>query len=246
MTKETADRLSNILCEVVEEGTGMPAAVPNVRIAGKTGTAQRIKEGGKGYEAGMYISSFIGFVADRDPKILCLIMVDSPEGVYYGSQVAGPVFKSIINRILNMGNGPFSPNQVIAETKPDSATKTVQASTFPGLKNVDMNAFVDKIKKMNIVSSSSKKADNTSNKGSGSAAYPANRPIPINEIVTVEQDSLIRVPYVCGKTLREAARIMAMSNIKISLTGSGKVVEQNPPAGTLICNGAICQLICKR
>ena len=116
MTRETAARLTGILCAAVDRGTGRTAAIPGVLLAGKTGTAQRIQEGGKGYAGGKYVSSFIGFNTDRDPKLVCLVMIDSPVGVYYGSQIAGPVFKNIMNRIISMGNSPLNPH--LAEASP--------------------------------------------------------------------------------------------------------------------------------
>ena len=96
MTSETAERITELLCKTVELGTGKNAAISNVRVAGKTGTSQRIIEGVKGYAPGLYISSFIGFIVDRDPRILCFVMIDSPSGVHYGSQVAAPVLKNIM------------------------------------------------------------------------------------------------------------------------------------------------------
>ena len=131
MSDETASRLENLLCDVVESGTGRTAALPNIRIAGKTGTAQRVKEGERGYERGKYISSFIGYITDREPKILCLVMIDSPKGPYYGSQVAAPVFRKIVNRILNMGDSPVA-LPAVAEREMNAAPRECRV---PDVKN---------------------------------------------------------------------------------------------------------------
>lgn len=71
-----------------DEGTGRDLRIPGYRLAGKTGTAERIGRSGGGY-----VSNFVGFVPAQQPKAMILVMVDHPTaGAYYGASVAGPVF----------------------------------------------------------------------------------------------------------------------------------------------------------
>jgi cell division protein FtsI/penicillin-binding protein 2 len=104
ISKVNAKKIIDILTVAVEKGTGTTAKVPGFKVAGKTGTAQKAKENGLGYEPGKYIASFIGFFPAEDPEYLIIIAVDSPERYIYGSQVAAPIFKNIAKDIVNYKN----------------------------------------------------------------------------------------------------------------------------------------------
>jgi cell division protein FtsI/penicillin-binding protein 2 len=100
LSKKTADQVVNIMQQVVENGTATTVRIPGYNIAGKTGTAQKARKDGRGYEKGKYIASFIGFFPAEDPKILILVSIDNPKKSYWGSTVAGPIFKNIANDII--------------------------------------------------------------------------------------------------------------------------------------------------
>lgn len=101
--KNTADQLRTILEAVVENGTGKEAGVEGVRIAGKTGTAQKSVPGYKGYLPGAYVSSFVGFWPVDTPMFVMVVVLDEPRQMYWGAQSAGPVFSRIVERISGMG-----------------------------------------------------------------------------------------------------------------------------------------------
>jgi cell division protein FtsI (penicillin-binding protein 3) len=91
-----------ILEGVVIEGTGTMAKVDGVRIAGKTGTAQ--KAGPGGYNEESYYSLFYGFFPVEDPTYTLYIMIDTPKaGAYYGGFVAAPMFASVVRNIYGIG-----------------------------------------------------------------------------------------------------------------------------------------------
>ena len=96
----TDKTLVGLLEEVVSTGGGMKAAVKGYRIAGKTGTAQKIREDGAGYMDGRYIASFCGFAPVEDPRFTVLVMIDDPMGIFYGGQIAAPVAGSIFSQIF--------------------------------------------------------------------------------------------------------------------------------------------------
>jgi cell division protein FtsI (penicillin-binding protein 3) len=77
----------------VREGSGYRAAVPGYQVAGKTGTAE--KPDAKGYGTGRYISSFVGIVPASAPRLAILVLVDEPQGQYYGGFVAAPAFREL-------------------------------------------------------------------------------------------------------------------------------------------------------
>ena len=89
VSESNSAAMREYLYGVVEEGGGKNAYVEGYRIGGKTGTAQKYKDGA--IDRGAYVSSFIGFTEINGERILCLMIVDEPQGyVYYGSIVAAP------------------------------------------------------------------------------------------------------------------------------------------------------------
>lgn len=91
VTDATATRLREFCLHVVEDGTAQAARVEFMRVAGKTGTAQ--KAGQRGYVANKYISSFVGFAPYESPRIACLVMLDEPHwSARFGGDSAAPVF----------------------------------------------------------------------------------------------------------------------------------------------------------
>ncbi|MBI4548494.1 MAG: PASTA domain-containing protein [Ignavibacteriae bacterium] len=100
ISESTAQTLKGLFEGVVERGTGAPAKIPGVRIAGKTGTSRKYIEGR--YETGTYTASFVGFFPVEDPQIVCLVMMDNPRGDNYtGGTTSAPVFRAIAEQLLN-------------------------------------------------------------------------------------------------------------------------------------------------
>jgi cell division protein FtsI (penicillin-binding protein 3) len=86
------------------EGTGKNARVANYRIAGKTGTSR--KASASGY-ANRYVASFAGFAPASDPQVICVAVINDPTGdVYYGGQVAAPLFAEVVEGALRLMNIP--------------------------------------------------------------------------------------------------------------------------------------------
>jgi cell division protein FtsI (penicillin-binding protein 3) len=96
---ETASELTNIMERVVEEGTARAAQIPGYRVAGKTGTSEKLVNGQ--YSGTDHIASFVGFVPSRRPVLTILVMVDTPRGgSFTGGRVAAPVFRSVAEESL--------------------------------------------------------------------------------------------------------------------------------------------------
>lgn len=97
----TDKTLVGLLEQVVATGGGSKAAVNGYRIAGKTGTAQKISENGAGYMDGHYIASFCGFAPVENPQVVVLVMIDDPTiGSFYGGQIAAPVAGRIFTQLF--------------------------------------------------------------------------------------------------------------------------------------------------
>lgn len=95
VSKETSETLRELLEAVVAEGTGKNGQVEGYRVGGKTATSEKLPR-----RSGKYISSFLGFAPADYPKILGLVMIDEPQGVYYGGVIAAPVMAEIFQNVL--------------------------------------------------------------------------------------------------------------------------------------------------
>ncbi len=99
ISEDVAAQMREMMKMVVAEGGGRTAAIKGYRIAGKTGTAEKLAEQG-GYAEGEYISSFVGFVPVEKPRYVMIVMLDTPQGAFYGSQVSAPVFRDTLQQVL--------------------------------------------------------------------------------------------------------------------------------------------------
>ena len=99
-SEATCAKVNKMLQRVVEAGTGDKARPAGYTAAGKTGTAQKIDQRTHSYSKKDYVSSFVGFVPASAPRLVILVMVDSPQGVIYGGSVAAPVFKAVAEQSL--------------------------------------------------------------------------------------------------------------------------------------------------
>ncbi len=128
ITENVAGQMRMMMEKVVSEGGGKPAHIAGYQIAGKTGTAEKLAEQG-GYAPGEYIASFVGFVPAANPQYAMLVMLDTPQGAFYGSQVSAPVFKDTLQQIL--------------------VAKGIQPSTHEGLPSFEEDAK-DKAKAVKV------------------------------------------------------------------------------------------------
>ncbi len=102
---EAASRLlASMLEGVVRDGSGKKAYLEGYRVAGKTGTAQKYENGV--IAQGKYVSSFLGFFPADSPRYLALVILDEPQGSYYGSTVAAPCAKEIFEGIIDIMDIP--------------------------------------------------------------------------------------------------------------------------------------------
>ena len=95
VSEETSETMKMMLEKVVAEGGGINGQVAGYRIGGKTATSQTLPRG-----SGRYISSFIGFAPADDPEVIALAIINNPQGVYYGGQIAAPIVRQLFENIL--------------------------------------------------------------------------------------------------------------------------------------------------
>lgn len=107
---ETARTIRELMRGVVEQGTGRRAQIPGYDVGGKTGTANKVEHGAV---VEKYIGSFAGLVPVDDPRLVIVVSIDEPAGIYYGGYVAAPVFQAVARDALRyLGVPPTRPERV--------------------------------------------------------------------------------------------------------------------------------------
>lgn len=101
VSPETARTVTAILEGVVTDGTGGKAAIPGFRVAGKTGTAQKIDPRTGRYSTTQFVGSFVGFTPADNPRLAMIVVIDEPHGEAWGGTVAAPVFRRVGEQVLN-------------------------------------------------------------------------------------------------------------------------------------------------
>ncbi|MCL1787549.1 MAG: penicillin-binding transpeptidase domain-containing protein [Defluviitaleaceae bacterium] len=127
---EVSDTMRFILESVVSVGTGRRTYIPGYRVGGKTATSQKLPRG-----SGKYISSIMAFAPADAPRVVALVLVDEPQGAYYGGQVTGPIMQVLLENVLpylgvkpvyneaelaEPGARPVTVPDVRGETRPDA------------------------------------------------------------------------------------------------------------------------------
>jgi cell division protein FtsI (penicillin-binding protein 3) len=134
ISEDVASQIRDMMVMVTEKGgTGTLAAVPGFRVAGKTGTAQKVDPVTGGYSVDKRVSSFIGFVPAEAPRLVILVVVDEPEGQAYGGLVAAPIFSRIAFQSLRYLD--------VSPTQPDRREPfppAVEAAVYPSLQPTPM------------------------------------------------------------------------------------------------------------
>lgn len=122
ISPEVADLVSRLLKQSVEENVKAMAYiagnVPGYNVAGKTGTAQKLRPDGKGYWGGHTVASFIGYLPAEDPELLTLVVIDDPKtGGGWGNTVCGPVFNKVAEMAAKIFLGDKSKNKELEENE---------------------------------------------------------------------------------------------------------------------------------
>ena len=103
LSQSNSEKLGLMLSHTVENGSAKSAAIDGWNVAGKTGTSKKLVDGQ--YSEKEFISSFVGYFPYENPQLLCLIIIDSPDvsrNLHWGGISAAPVFKSVMDRIINI------------------------------------------------------------------------------------------------------------------------------------------------
>ena len=95
ISEETSEMMRTVLEKVVSEGTGHNAYLEGMSIGGKTATSEKLPR-----RSGKYIASFIGFAPAQNPSVIAMVIIDEPQGQYYGGTIAAPVMAELFDVVL--------------------------------------------------------------------------------------------------------------------------------------------------
>ncbi|WP_439881949.1 penicillin-binding protein [Pontibacter sp. MBLB2868] len=202
---ETLKKLRIMLEGVVENGTAKNIHSNDYKVAGKTGTARKVKDG---HYVREYSTSFAGFFPADNPKYSCIVIIDSPQGVnVYGGDVAAPVFKELADKAYARD---------LAMHKPLRARVAPNKDSMPGVAagNQEDLAYI-----CNMIG--------VSNHPNGSdeewvKVEQKRRSLEFKPNPVLNQ----KVPDVTGMTLRDALFILGNQHIKVHVQGAGKRVQK--------------------
>lgn len=145
ISEETSKKVRSTLESVVTNGTGRPAYIEGYRVGGKTGTAQKVKDGR--YMIGNYITSFMGFLPANDPQIVVYIAIDNAKGaIQYGGTIAAPIVKTVLEDSIKALN--------IKKPGGDTEKKynylDKKYKTVPNVTNLSVKEATEKLKDFKI------------------------------------------------------------------------------------------------
>jgi len=242
ISEETARTLKDFFIGVVERGTGQPARIPGITIAGKTGTSRKFVDGK--YETGSYNASFVGFFPAEKPEIVCLVILENPKtGGYTGAMASAPIFKAIAQQIIN-NNGLFSKTSIAKNDEKENRPLT----TVPNVSHIQREIAEGILENSGL---------RVSVLGDGDIVY---RQIPeagkkvlrgesvqliLNQSNATAVNGAIAVPDLRGMTVRRAINRLTAEKLDVAVVGSGVVVHHYPGANEFAPPGTKVTLICE-
>jgi len=243
ISAETAATLRSFLVKVVERGTGRLAAIKGLALAGKTGTAFKLKEDGSGFSSTKFVASFCGFFPAESPRLVGLVVLDEPRSPHSGGRAAAPVFRRIVEHILHLPKGPCAD---LCLRAPEPAS-TNQMVVVPDLSGLDRSTALGLLQRRGLVAQPVGNGLRVCHHQPQAGVLVAR-----GETVLVnlcDQEGWLaaeaEVPHVVGLTLREAIRQLRRKGLEVRVSGSGLVVRQTPKAGSPAGVGVVCLLECE-
>ena len=231
ISEQTSDEMRHALEMVVVDGTGQGAYVEGYRIAGKTGTSQKVIDGAVVH--GHYIASFVGFAPADNPEIIGIVMIDDPVGAYYGGQVAAPSFGVMARDILRYLEVPPALGHDIPQPgAEDVAVPDVtymlaeEAETLLASRGFHRQVLGEGL----VVIDQFPVAGAKVSRGTTIICYTdRGGSDPVEGMI---------VPRLIGTTIREAEAILRSLGLHLEPSGSGVAVGQDPDPGTVIPDGS--------
>lgn len=235
ISSATAAQMMSILEGEVARGTGSNAMMEGYRVGGKTGTAEKVGPTG-GYLANEYVVSFIGVAPVSKPELVCLVVVDAPQGdPCTGGDIAAPAVKNILQKSFDYLQVPFD-KDVDGESSDGGVADLVLVPDLVGMSKDDaVNILEDKNLKAILDGTGSMVWKQSVLEGSrlgtesSVVIYLANADQSRGQTV---------VPDFTGKSLKKAVTLGESLGLTVVPAGSGLAQSQSPEAGTLVSAGS--------
>ena len=240
ISRAVAHQLQTLMAGVVSQGTGRNAQIPCYAIAGKTGTTQKYVGGRVG--EGVYIASFLGYAPAHGARVALYVMIDEPQGAYYGGQVAAPVFRAImIDTLREMHVAQDCPTGI----KPPSSILRVQPHVpMPDLVGLP----VAEAERQAAAAGFFLRVDSQSGRilrqvpPPGTPVQRWSSVLGYVHSATDLAGTMVTVPDVEGLTLPQVIATLAPLGLQVEARGSGVVVAQAPAPGVAVHTGDIVAL----
>jgi cell division protein FtsI (penicillin-binding protein 3) len=232
--RETASTILPAFEKVVDAGTAEQALVSGLRIAGKTGTAKKTRNGA--YVDGLYRATFVGFYPVEHPEVVLIVIMDEPKSSIYGGSVSAPVFQRVTERWLG--------------TMPSHAGRFAQSDTsasdavpvVPDVTGMPASVARRRLKRQGLAAWSVRNLADEAPVG-GQSPEPG---VPEGEVrqVTLKTpaeaaDAPTLMPDVTGMGAREAFFWLDSEGVQVKLEGHGRVVRQSPAAGKALSDQVV-------
>lgn len=239
VSTKTAATLTNMFEGVVLRGTGVSAGIAGTPVAGKTGTSRKYVGGT--YEVGSYTATFAGYFPAEDPKVVCLVMLDSPSaGVYTGGLASAPIFKAIAEKVYATSQRFAKEPVAIAAANETRAIPDVTALKVGVARTLleDQGFTVNLVGDGPIVVGQSPDAGTIVQRG-------ARVSLTMDRIGSLLEKGLTVVPDVRRLPIRRAVNRLAMRRLDAGILGSGIVLGQSPQPGEQVKIGTRVTVRCE-
>jgi stage V sporulation protein D (sporulation-specific penicillin-binding protein) len=235
LSAKTSATMRRLMESVVNNGSGNKAFLPGYRIAGKTGTAQKVVPGKKGYS--QLIASFAAFAPADNPRLAVMVILDEPGStIKYGGVIAAPVVGNIFRDALRyLGVKPQYGPEAMAKMAADSVT-------VPQVLNLSVGAGLKLLKKLQIqyqlvgtgelIYDQVPKAGTAINRGTKVVLYLD------PESKFSSNTTKVVIPELKGLTNLKGEQILNELGLKLQTDDSGVIISQTPAAGTIVDYGS--------
>jgi len=217
-SEETVKKLRVLMEGVVEHGTGKHVKSQYYKVAGKTGTAWKVKNGK--YDRKVYSTSFAGYFPADNPKYSCIVIIDTPKsGRIYGGDVAAPVFRELADKAYARD---------LSLHKPLATRVVTDRQKLPPVKAGNQEELTLITNKLGISTHNKSEEEWVKADSQGHSLVWKSNKLMVG-----------RVPDVAGMTLRDALFVLGNQGLKVQTEGTGRVQAQSLEPGTPIKKGSV-------
>lgn len=240
MAEPLAELIRNAMAGVVDHGTGVGAKEDWITSGGKTGTAQKSRDG-KGYTKGAYIASFSGIVPVEDPRLVILTVLDEPKGIkHYASLSAVPLFKEIVRDIRSGTN--YLTDAPGSRTAPLEMVETKKMVKVPDVLHLTMDNAALRLGLVDLQMAGAERGGLVIQQvplpgtllKPGSVVHLMTGPLK----VATPSNGLL-CPDFSGLSNREINSLASRMGLKVKISGAGYAISQIPAAGLSLSGAAV-------